>query len=367
MFVDGRVEVRGIARHAKDSQRLYNYFVSNDAETTALQPKQPYLMPDVCLGPFQKTWDDSVDQNFPYLPYHVDEDHPQLKPYREQPAMPSGGNAVQLQRADQDMRDTVGIQKAALGMQSNEKSGIAIRERKIETDTGQYAFLDNLSVGVLTTGKIILSMIPEVYDAPRMLRILGPDYKEKIIAINQQGGIDITSGLFDIDIDVGPSQSTQREEFVEKIAAILPNMPPEQVAMITDILFEMMDFSRADDIAQRLKKMLPPGILETTEQQPGAPGAVVPNETQGAVGPAPPGGPQPPSAGGPTAPPIDPRIPIEVEILQVKLQQEQAKLAGLQIENENKQLAGKERLREIIEQIMNEGPASPEGGTENAA
>jgi len=351
LFVDGKIDVRGIARHSKDAQRLYNYFSSNDAETTALQPKQPYLMPDVCLGPYKTSWDNAVDENYPYLPYVVDPNNPSLRPIREAPAMPSGGNAMQLQRADQDLRDTTGIQKAALGMQSNEKSGIAIRERKTETDTGQYAFVDNLSAGVRTGGQIMLGMIPEVYDTARMIRILGPDFKEKVVKINQQGGIDITTGMYDVDIDVGPSFSTQREEFVDKISAILPSIPPEQAAMITDILFESMDFPRSDDIAERLKKLLPPGLLGDAETPEG--GSPLP------------GGP-PPAYGQPPSPPPDPMMEMQaqaaqaqsqmdLQLAQIKLAQEQAKLEGIQIENQSKKMLAKENLRGIIEELMNEG------------
>lgn len=350
LFVDKKIKVRGIARHSKDAQRLYNYFCSNDAETTALQPKQPYLMPDSCLGAYKTTWDKATDENYPYLPYKVDPNNPSLRPFRESPAMPSGGNAVQLERANQDMRDTIGLQKAAMGMASNETSGKAIKERKMESDTGQYAFIDNLSAGVRTTGKIILSMIPEIYDTARQLRILGPDFKEKLVKINDQGGIDVTTGMYDVDIDVGPSLSTQREEFVEKISAILPNIPPEQAAMITDILFESLDFSRADDIAARLKKMLPPGILEEKETPDGG---MLPN-----------GG--PPSTTGTPPPPPDPMAEMqaqaaqkqmqnEIEMSNIKLEQEKMKLEGLRLDNENKKMQSKENLKSIIEELMNEG------------
>lgn len=360
LFVDGKLDVRGIARHAKDSQRLYNYFASNDAETTALQPKQPYIMPDSCLGPYKETWDKSSDENYPYLPYQVDPNNAGLRPYREAPAMVSGGNNLQLERADQDMRDTIGIQKAALGMQSNEISGKAINARKVESDTGQYAFLDNLSAGVRTTGKIILGMVPEVYDTARQERILGPDYKEKIIKINQEGGFDLTTGLYDVDIDVGPSFSTQREEFLEKMTAILPNMPPEQTAMITDILFEMMDFSRADEISERLKKLLPPGLLGTTETS--SEGGTIP------LGGAPPTAgdvlPSPPQQQPPPPNPMDEIVlqTAHAKLIQeqVKADQEKAKLELLQIEMQLKHLSGKENVKKIIEEMMNEGMMNEE-------
>ena len=46
LCIEGKTEVRGIARHAKDSQRMYNYWRSAHTEVVALAPKQPYILPD---------------------------------------------------------------------------------------------------------------------------------------------------------------------------------------------------------------------------------------------------------------------------------------------------------------------------------
>jgi hypothetical protein len=371
LCVDGKLETRGIARHAKDAQRLYNYFRTNDAEATALQPKQPYMMPDICLSPYEKIWDKANDENYPYLPYHVDITNPALKPFRESPAMASSANQVQVQIADNEMRDTIGIQKAALGQESNEQSGIAIQRRKQESDTGQYAFLDNLAAGIRTEGKIIVGMIPEIYDTEKQIRILGKDMKEKIVKINAGAGIDLTVGKYDVDIATEGSYSTQREEFQEKLAGILPHMSPEQVMITADIFFEMQDFPRADDIAERLKKLIPPQILEADEQgktmQPGEGGV---SNTEGQPAPE-----SMEAAGQP--PPPDPaqiaamqklefeaqeqqiKLQFETQEQQVKLQtaqiklaQEEARLEGIRLDNELKIKITKEKVQAIIDEMM---------------
>lgn len=367
LCVDGKIESRGIVRHAKDAQMLYNYFRTNDAEAVALQPKQPYMMPDVCIGAYKDVWDKSHDENYPYLPYKVDPTNPSLKPYREPPAMASQGNQLQIQIADNEMRDTVGIQKAALGQESNEQSGIAIQRRKQESDTGQYAFLDNLADGIRTEGKIIVGMIPFIYDTEKQIRILGKDMKEKIIGINDGAGVDLTVGKYDVDISTEGSYSTQREEFQEKLDGIMPHMAPEQVAVISDIVFEMMDFSRADDIAARLKKLIPPQILEADES-----GDVMQSGEGGMVGPDG----QPIPQEGMEQPQPDPvamaeeqRLNAEsdlllvklqgeqakLEITQVKLQQEQVRLAGMELENDLKVKVEKKDIQVLVEEMMDEG------------
>lgn len=370
LCVDGKIESRGIARHAKDSVMLYNYFRTNDAEAAALQPKQPYLVPDVCIGQYKDVWDKSKDENYPYLPYHVDPSYPNHKPFREPPAQASSANQVQIQIANSEMRDTIGIQKAALGQESNETSGVAITKRKQESDTGQYAFLDNLAEGICTEGKIIIGMIPEIYDIEKQLRILGKDMKEKIVSINDGGGIDLTVGKYDVDISAEGSYSTQREEFQERLAGILPHMTPEQISVTADIFFHMQDFPRADDIAERLKKLIPPEILGADEQgetmQEGEGGI------PGQEGMSPEGMPQEPDPAmimeqqAMEAESQKQQIGIQVEEVklqeetvklqtaQIKMEQETVKLQGLQIDNNFKIKTSKEDIQALVQEMMNE-------------
>jgi len=345
LCVDGTLRARGIARHSKDAQKLYNYFRSNDAEATALQPKQPYLIPDICLGPYKDTWDKAHDTLVPYLPYVADPTQPGLRPHRESPAQLSTANREQIAIADSEIRDTIGLQQAALGMPSNERTGVAIRQRKMESDTGQYAFMDNLAQAVRTTGKIILGMIPEVIDTERQIRILGNDMKEKVVLVNgTDGKFDLTVGRYDVDIDAEASYSTQREEFQEKLVAMLPYIPPEQVAVMTDILFEMQDFTRADDLAERIRKTIPPEILGGQQgQMPG-------QEGMEGVPPPPPEPPQP----DPMAMMQLETEGVKLETLKIKQAQEQAKLEGIQLDNELKIKIEKDNIKAVIAEVLQE-------------
>lgn len=359
LCVDGKIDARGIARHAKDAQRLYNYFRTADAETVALQPKQPFLMPDVCLGAYKEVWDKSIDENYPYLPYHVDSQYPALAPNRQAPAMSSSGNVEQIQLAGQELYDTTGLQKAALGIQSNETSGVAINQRKIESDTGQFAFVDNISDAVRTTGKIIVGMIPEIFDTEEQIRILGKDMKEKIVRVNGLSGIDLTTGLYDVDVDSGPSYSTMRAEFVEKMGALLPSIPPEQTAVITDILFESMDMPRTDDIAARIKRTIPPEILGEDQDQQKNPMQGGQNPTQGSTPPPDGSAPLPPQQQQPV---VDPMMEINLRIAVAKAEQEEAKaeqeklkLGLMQTEGDIKVAGMSDVIRKSIEEIIQEG------------
>ena len=335
--LDGKIDARGFARYAMDAQKLRNYFWSQEAESAALQPKQPVWIPDFCLGPHKEIWDKSLDINYPYLPWTPNPSFPGLGPQRQPPAQSSGANLNLIQLADGDINDTTGITKAGLGQNDGEKSGKMVNLRKIESDTGQYAYLDNLAEGVKTTGKILLSMIPEIYDTERQIRILGKDMKEKIVSINDGNGIDFSVGKYDVDISAEASYSTQREEFIQKMDTILPKIPPEQVAVISDILFNMMDFNKADEIAERIKRTIPPAILGPEQDEDG-------NDIPQAQSPA---------------PPPDPLLIAELELKKIEIMQANVKLEGMKLDNDLKVQARKEEIAALIAEMMGQ---KKEGG-----
>ena len=41
--VEGKMYVSGLVRNSKDAQRMYNYWVSQEAEMLALAPKAPFI------------------------------------------------------------------------------------------------------------------------------------------------------------------------------------------------------------------------------------------------------------------------------------------------------------------------------------
>jgi hypothetical protein len=362
LCVDGKIENRGIGRHSKHAAKMKNFFWSNEAESIALQPKQPYIIPDICMtNDYRKMWDVANDENLPFLLFKWNDKG--AVPKREQPAMASSGNREMITMLDEAQRDTMGMPKAGVGKQSPEISGVALKQKKIEIDTGQFAFIDNLSDAIVTEGKIIIGMIPHIYDFETKLRILGKDMKEKLVTVNGMGGINLTTGKYDIDITTEGSYSTQREEFQDKITTILPLIPPEHVAAISDLLFEMQDFHRADDIAQRLKKLIPPELLENEDELDEESDLVEAGNSSGVQTE---NGVIQPGFEGEEEPPIDPQIVAELEaqqielekqqiendIAQVKLEQEQAKLAGLELDNDNKKQLTKEDIMVLVEELM---------------
>ena len=93
--------------------------------------------------------------------------------------MPSAGLLQEIQLAAEDMKRTTGIYDASLGNRSNETSGVAIEARKQESQNGTSIYADNVVKAVEQAGRVIVSMIPRIYDTERVIRILGDDDAER--------------------------------------------------------------------------------------------------------------------------------------------------------------------------------------------
>lgn len=276
----GREIIRtSVIRHAKDPQRLYNYAKSAEAEIIALQPKAPFIATVNQIAGHEKIWSTANQTNYSTLVYNPDPDAD--APTRVAPPLASQGLSTQIQGAAMDMRSTTGIYDAGLGNAGAEKSGVAIRQRQMESDVSTSIYTDNLRKAIEHAGRVILGMIPEVYDTARKVRVTGPDGTETLEDINapeiefdgmQPRAViknDMTAGEYSVKVTVGPSYSTQRQEAAEGLLEFVKSIP-QAGAVSADLIASNLDFPGADDLAKRLRKMLPPGMIEDQDQDPQA-------------------------------------------------------------------------------------------------
>ena len=263
-----------VIRFAKDPQQLYNFARSAGAELIALQPKAPYLITVKQVAGLEPFWNTANSSNRPYLPYNVDEKAG--APARIPPPVPSSGILNEIQMAADDMKRTTGIYDASLGNRSNETSGIAIKARQQEAQNGTSIYADNMSKAVAQTGRILVSMIPKVYDTKRVIRILGQDDQERMVLINdvmqaQQAGMtaeipinDLTHGRYDVRVSVGPSYQNKRQQASDGMLQFLQTVPAAH-QFVADLVAGAQDWPDADRIAERLRKALPPEMQEEEE------------------------------------------------------------------------------------------------------
>ncbi len=285
--VDGRLVISGLVRNSKDACRMYNYWVSQEAEILALAPKAPYIGDAEQFENHEDMWADSGVTNFAFLKYNaVVRDGVLLPPpQRSAPPIPPAGFIQAKLGAADDIQSTVGQYNPSLGAEAQEKSGKAIVARQRQADVGTFHYMDNLAKGIRQLGRILVDLIPKIYDTRRVARILGEDGEPDHVTIDpdqQQAVMKIEDGdeiqkiynpgigTYDVRVAVGPSYTTQRQETAQMMIELSQGVTDPQIALVMRYLaIKNMDWSGAEDLAGIIKRMLPPGVVD--EDKNGSP------------------------------------------------------------------------------------------------
>jgi hypothetical protein len=257
----------GLIRHLKDPQRLHNFWRSVTAEKIMQTPRSVWLAAKSAVQGLEKDYRNSHLSDDPLLVWNDDSGH---KPERIAPAQIENALIGESEMTKQDLKDISNIHEANLGMPSNEVSGVAIQARQRVSDTGTVIYHDNLNKAIEEAGRIINQLIPVVYDTPRIIKVLGEDAKEDMVVINAADdprSQDITVGKYSVSVVTGPSYATKRLEAAENMMALATAMPAV-MAVSADLIVEAQAWPWADKIANRIRKTLPPGLLDPSEMTP---------------------------------------------------------------------------------------------------
>jgi hypothetical protein len=286
--VDGRLYVSGLVRNAKDAQRMYNYWVSQEAEMLALAPKAPFIGYGGQFEGYENQWKTANTTNWPYLevnPDVTDGAGATLPlPQRAQPPMASSGLLQAKSGAAEDIKSSTGQYNASLGMTSNERSGKAILARQREGDVGTYHFGDNLARGVRYLTRQLIDLIPKIYDTQRIARIIGEDGETSMVKIDpmqaepvkkivDQNGIVIDKiynpgvGKYDVVATTGPGYATKRQEALEAMGQLLQGNP-QLWSVAGDLFVKNMDWPGAQEMAKRFAKTIDPKLMEDGDKPP---------------------------------------------------------------------------------------------------
>lgn len=275
--IEGRKKLQSLIRHAKDAQRTYNSRVCDMIERSALIPKAPYLVTENMIKGYENEWSQSNTASRPYLPYNLDKNAEGSggMPFRNQPIdMPQGALAL-AQQAAQDIQATTGYFDPAMGNADdmNRVSGKALVQHTRRSDLGSFEFQDGYGDALQLTWEIGVDMIPTIYDAKRVVRIVGNDEIEKMVQINtedpESGDIlhDLKIGSYSCKVVIGPNYQTARQEALATMIDAAEAIP--MIAQVApDLLAKNIDMPDADELTRRLRiPLIQQGIIKPTDQE----------------------------------------------------------------------------------------------------
>lgn len=282
--IEGELHTSGLVRNAKDAQRMYNYWSSQETEMIALAPKAPFVGAAGQFDGYEEKWKRANVVSYAYLEYNPISEGAGLvpPPQRQMPPMPQQAIVTAKLAASDDIKSTTGQYDASLGQRSNETSGKAIMARQREGDIGTFHYIDNLGRAIKHIGRIVVDLIPKIYDTERVARILGEDGEVDQVAINPNApqGMSVMRddvsgkeigkiynpgvGRYDVRVSIGPSYTTKRQESAEAMGQMVTGNPALW-GVIGDLLIRAQDWPGADEMAKRIKATIPPNVLQEEE------------------------------------------------------------------------------------------------------
>ena len=277
LTVEDKRKKYGLVRNAKDAQRMYNYWQTSLTESIALAPKAKWLLAEGQDEGHENEWAQANIKSMPVLRYKQTDINGKEAPapQRLQPEPPPAGVIAAAMSIDKDLQSVVGIFDPSQLPQGN-MSGKAIRGQQMQQDMTNFHYYDNLVRSMKHTGRIILDLIPKIYDRERVLRIIGYDGKPEMVTVNQRTqdemGVekvlnDVTVGEYDVYMDTGPGYQSKRQEAVE---AMMPMISTNQELfnLAGDLVFRNMDFPGAEVIADRLAANNPLAQIDDKSEIP---------------------------------------------------------------------------------------------------
>ena len=277
--VDNKRKKFGLVRMAKDPQRMYNFWQTSMTESVALAPRAKWIMAEGQDENHEQEWASANNTSYAYLRYKQTDinGQPAPPPIRQVPEQPPAAIMAAAQSITQDLQAVVGIFDPNQLPQGN-ISGKALQGQQGQIDMTNFHYYDNLTRSIAHTGRIILDLIPKIYSAERVMRIIGDDGKPELTTINQKTGQkdengiemilnDVTVGEYDVVMQTGPGYNTKRQEAVDSMMSLLA-ADPNLMQQAGDLIFRNMDFPGAEVIADRLASVNPLAQIDAKSEIP---------------------------------------------------------------------------------------------------
>lgn len=278
--IDGKLDRKGHTRAMKDPQRMYNYWCSESTAQVALQSKTPYVAPAAAIEGLETYWGKANVDSAAVLPYNsLTEDGKVIPPpQRQQPPQMASAYIQGMSLSQEQMMMASGQYQSQFGQNENATSGKAINERQRQGDTATYHFIDNLAIAIRFTGKILIDLIPKVYDTERVIEIIAKNGDKSKVQIdpNQADAhqpvenpdqerdkaaaiFNPKVGRYEVQSDIGPGYATRRQEAFNAMTQIA-SQNQQFMNVAGDLMFKAADFPMSDELAERWSRTIPPAI-----------------------------------------------------------------------------------------------------------
>ncbi|WP_109910823.1 portal protein [Proteus mirabilis] len=279
-FIDDVERVEGHIAKAMDAQRLYNLQVSMLADSAAQDPGSVPIVGKQQIRGLEKHWENRNKKRPAFLPLNetVDKQGNIIAPAAQvgytQPQPLNQAMAALLQQTSLDIQEVTGASQAMQQMPSNIAKE-TVNSLMHRSDMASFIYLDNMAKSLKRAGEVWLSMAREIYGSDRQVRVVNEDGTDDIALMSvtirdkQTGEIvamnDLSTGRYDVTVDVGPSYTARRDATVSVLTNLLAGMLPQDPmrAVVQGIILDNMDGEGLDEFKEyNRNQLLTQGVVK---------------------------------------------------------------------------------------------------------
>ena len=261
-YLRGRQFTKPFIQFAVDTQKFINYCATETISYIRGGRKERFLATISNIEKHQAAWK-GVDNDNMALLYDPDA-RTGASPTPIQPLEIPQTLLMQYQRAENDLYTILGRYEASVGAPGAERSGVAIANRIKQGNITAAVYPGNLLRAQTQVGRIILDLIPVIYDTYRSVNIIKNNGEKKTIEINKQIEKDkfenkIDRQDYEIEITAGSSFAMQKAEAYAQLMDLIARIPAFG-QIIPDLAAENLELSNAPQIVERARRYLIPQI-----------------------------------------------------------------------------------------------------------
>lgn len=319
ILLDGRLLVRSFIAAARDAQRLYNFAVSEVSQILRTSRRAPLMMTaDQILG--HENMYTNISNNYAALLYNTDPSAP--PPFQLQNQEVSQSFFMTAQNARDDITRVLGMLDPITGNMPDGTSGQAIDRTITQQNLVVVNYVQHLERAIEEVGKIILSLIPNVYDSERSIIYQDKFGNKKNITLNKYEEGKMTNDINelvelvdDFRVEGTANYAIQNQQSLEFLLKLISINPQSCLPLFADLLCKQIDIPLASEIEKRSLYLVPDYVQQ-----------------------------------GQPAPPPAPNPEIQLQQQQLQLKQQELGVKATHIQNQSQQ----DKMSAILDHIQNQ-------------
>lgn len=178
-------------------------------------------------------------------------------------------------------QNILGSYDAALGINQNQLSGVAIVEGATQSNATAMPYIVSHMQGLSQIARICTDLLPKYYVTPRTVPIITPEGKHEYAYINQPQGVNMNyqSHMLNVRVEAGASFAIQKSRAINQIIAASKQLPImneflSQMPGALDIIldnFEIRNVEQLQELAREFiqeRKMQQAQAAKAAQNQP---------------------------------------------------------------------------------------------------